>query len=79
MVRLSLSKGRRHGVRPSEVVSTIATHANIPGSMIGKIHIQDRHTLVDVPEKYVAQVLSKAEMYRLQKQPVNVDLATTVE
>jgi ATP-dependent RNA helicase DeaD len=79
MVRLSLSKGRRHGVRPSEVVSTIATHANIPGSMIGKIHIQDWHTLVDVPEKYVAQVLSKAEMYRLQKQPVNVDLATTVE
>jgi ATP-dependent RNA helicase DeaD len=79
MVRLSLSKGRRHGVRPNEVVSTIATHAKIPGSTIGKIHIHDRHTLVDIPEKYLAQVLSKAEMYRLQKQPVNVDLATGAE
>jgi ATP-dependent RNA helicase DeaD len=76
MVRLSFSKGRQHGVRPNEVVSTIATHAKIPGSTIGKIHIHDRHTLVDVPEKYVAQVLSKAEMYRLQQQPVDVDLAT---
>lgn len=75
MVRLTLSKGRRHGVRPNEVVSTIATHANIPGSTIGKIHIHDQHTLVDVPEKYVAQVLSKSDLYRLQKQPVNVDLA----
>ena len=77
MVRLSFSKGRLHGVRPSEVVSTIATHANIPGNSIGKIHIQDRHTLVDVPEKFAALVLAKAEKYRIQKQPVNVELALT--
>jgi ATP-dependent RNA helicase DeaD len=77
MVRLSLSKGRMHGVRPSEVVSTIATHANIPGSTIGKIHIQDRHTLVDVPEQFAAQVLAQAQKYRLQKQPVQVELAST--
>lgn len=74
MVRLTLSKGRLHGVRPSEVVSTIATHANIPGSTIGKIHIQDRHTLVDIPEQFAAQVLAMAEKYRIQKQPVRVEM-----
>jgi ATP-dependent RNA helicase DeaD len=79
MVRLTLSKGRLHGVRPSEVVSTIATHANIPGSTIGKIHIQDRHTLVDVPEQFAAQVLAMAEKYRIQKQPVRVEMATIAE
>jgi ATP-dependent RNA helicase DeaD len=75
MVRLSLSKGRSHGVRPNDVVSTLAYHADIPGSVIGKIHIQDRFTLVDVPEQYAGQVLAKTGDYRLRKQPVLVELA----
>jgi ATP-dependent RNA helicase DeaD len=75
MVRLTLSKGKMHGISPSEIVSTIAYHAEIPGHIIGKIFIQDKHTFVDVPEQYVAQVLSKAEKYRLHKQPVTVERA----
>jgi ATP-dependent RNA helicase DeaD len=75
MVRLTLSKGKMHGISPSEIVSTIAYHAEIPGHSIGKIFIQDKHTFVDVPEQYVAQVLSKAEKYRIHKQPVTVERA----
>jgi ATP-dependent RNA helicase DeaD len=75
MVRLTLSKGKMHGISPSEIVSTIAYHAEIPGHTIGKIFIQDKHTFVDVPEQYVAQVLSKAEKYRIHKQPVTVERA----
>jgi len=52
MVRLSLSMGSMHGIRPNDIVGTIAFHADIPGSTIGKIHIHDKHTLVDVPEKF---------------------------
>ncbi len=75
MVRLTLSKGKMHGISPSEIVSTIAYHADIPGNTIGKIFIQDKHTFIDVPEKYVAQVLSKAEKYRIHKQPVTLERA----
>jgi ATP-dependent RNA helicase DeaD len=75
MVRLTISKGRSHGVRPNDVVSTIAFHAGVPGHSIGKIHIHDRHTLVDVPEDYLAQVLAKSEKYRIRKQPVTVEVA----
>ena len=75
MIRLSISKGRSQGVRPSDVVSTIAFHANIPGYTIGKIHIHDHHTLVDVPEQFLAQVLTNTENYRINKQPVSVELA----
>jgi ATP-dependent RNA helicase DeaD len=76
MVRLQLSKGKAHGIRPNDVVSAIAYHAQIPGSTIGKIHIHDDHTLVDVPEKFVAQVLAKASACRIHKQPINLVLAT---
>ncbi len=75
MVRLTLSKGKMHGIRPNEVVSTIAFYAEIPGNTIGKIHIHDKHTFVDVPEQYVAKVLSKAASFRIHKQPVTVEKA----
>jgi ATP-dependent RNA helicase DeaD len=75
MVRLSISKGRSHGVRPNDIVSTIAFFAEIPGNSIGKILIEDKHTLVDVPEQYVAQVLSKTGNYKLRQQNVSIQLA----
>jgi ATP-dependent RNA helicase DeaD len=75
MIRLAISKGRAHGVRPNDVVSTLAFHAEIPGYAIGKIHIQDQCTLVDVPENYAAQVLAKTGAYRIHKQPVQIDIA----
>ncbi len=72
MVRLSLSMGSLHGIRPNDIVGTIAFHADIPGSTIGKIHIHDKHTLVDVPEKFLAQVLAKNGNYRIRQQPVSL-------
>lgn len=75
MVRLALSKGRAHGVRPADVVGTIAYHADIPGGTIGKIHIENKHTLVDVPEEYVAKVLAKTGDYRIRNLMVTVEVA----
>jgi ATP-dependent RNA helicase DeaD len=75
MVRLMIGKGKSHGIRPNEIVSSIAYYADIPGNTIGKIHIHDQHTFVDVPEEYVGRVLSKAANYRIHKQPVTVEKA----
>ena len=75
MVRLTLSVGKSHGVRPADVVGTIAYHANFPGNNIGDISILDKHTLVDVPQQYVAQTLAKASKYRIRKNAVRLELA----
>ena len=75
MVRLSMSMGRSHGVRPADVVGAIASHADIPGSTIGKIYIEDQHTLVDVPETLVSQVLAKTGKYIIRKQAFTVERA----
>ncbi len=64
MVRLSISQGRVNGISPGEVVGKIASRANIPGSVIGKILIRDRKTLVDVPEEYVSRVLGQNGTYQ---------------
>jgi len=73
MVRLSLSRGKMHGIRPNDVVSAIAYFADIPGKTIGKIYIQEKQTLVDIPEEYVAQVMAKAGSFRIRKQTVAVE------
>jgi len=75
MVRLTLSAGKAHGVRPADVVGTIAYHADFPGHTIGEINILDRHTLVDVPQQYVPQTLAKAGKYRIRKNAVTLELA----
>ena len=68
MVRLKLNKGRAHGIRPSDIVGTIAFHANIPGYTIGKIRIEDKVTFVDIPEDVVEQVLKQNGNYRVGKE-----------
>jgi ATP-dependent RNA helicase DeaD len=75
MVRLSLNMGKKHGIRPNDIVGTIAYHADIPGSSIGKIFIQEKQSYVDVPETLAGQVLAKTGDYRIRQQPVAVKLA----
>jgi ATP-dependent RNA helicase DeaD len=68
MIRLKLNKGRADGIRPNDIVGTLAFHANIPGYVIGKIRIEARQTYVDVPEDLVEQVLKHNGNYRVGKQ-----------
>jgi len=75
MVRLALGAGRDASVQPSQVVSAIARHADIPGREIGKILIQGDRTLVDVPEQFVPQVLAKTGTYRIGKRVLDIERA----
>ena len=74
MVRMQLSMGKKQGVRPNDVVGTIAYHANIPGRSLGAILIEPHHTLVDVPEQFVPQVLGGNGSYQIRKQEVTIQV-----
>ena len=58
MVRLGFAAGREHGLRPGDVVGTLAYQADIPGAVIGRIQIGEDTTWVDVPHDFVDQVLA---------------------
>lgn len=75
MVRISLNLGKSQGVRPNDVVSSLAYFADIPGSSIGKIWIENQNTLVDVPEQFVDKVLGKAGQMKMKKQSVKMERA----
>ena len=42
--------GHRDGVAPREIVGAIANEAGLEGRFIGRIAIEEDHSLVDLPE-----------------------------
>jgi ATP-dependent RNA helicase DeaD len=72
MVRLKINKGKSSGIRPNDIVGTIAFHANIPGYTIGKIRIEDTFTFVDIPADLVEQVMTHNGNYRIGKEKISL-------
>jgi ATP-dependent RNA helicase DeaD len=72
MTRLRLNRGRKHGIKPGEIVSSIAHFADIPGNAIGKIVINDKSTFVDVPDQLVSQVLEDDFQLKIHKNDVEI-------
>lgn len=50
MERFRIEVGREHEVKPGNIVGAIANEAGIDSQYIGRVHIEDRYSLVDLPE-----------------------------
>jgi ATP-dependent RNA helicase DeaD len=70
--RLSIAVGKRDGIRPADVVGSIANEADVPGRDIGPIEIRDEITFVMIPTRYVDQVLQKVGRKRFRGKALNV-------
>ena len=69
-----LGAGRESGIRPGDLVGAIANEANIKSNLIGAIQIEERFSLVDVPERLaqgIMEVLGRARI-KGRKVPVRV-------
>ena len=74
MARLYVGAGRDAGIRPGDLVGAIANEAKISSNLIGAIHIEERFSLVDVPERLapgILEVLGRARI-KGRKVPVRV-------
>jgi ATP-dependent RNA helicase DeaD len=74
-VRLSMALGKRDGIRPGDVVGSIANEAGIPGSDIGPIDIRDDITYVTIPASQRENVLAKLGAAKFRGKPVNLRVA----
>jgi ATP-dependent RNA helicase DeaD len=74
-IRLSIAVGSVDGIRPADVVGSIANEADVPGREIGPIDIRENITFVSVPEQYGDQVIEKLARAKFRGRPVNVKVA----
>jgi ATP-dependent RNA helicase DeaD len=74
-VRLSMAVGKRDGIRPADVVGSIANEAGISGSEIGPIEIRDEITYVSIPARHRDDVIAKLGGAKFRGRPVNLRVA----
>ncbi len=58
-VRLEIGVGSRDGIRPADIVGSIANEADIPGREIGPIEIGEDRTTVSVPAERGRHIVEK--------------------
>lgn len=74
-VQLMIGIGKKDGIRPADVVGSIANEANISGSDIGPMDIRDEFTLVFIPEQYKQQVVTALESARFRGKRFEIKVA----
>ncbi len=72
MVRLYMDAGRSNGLRPADIVYSIASQSNIPGRSIGAINIRKYETYLDVPEAHVEAVLDAMKHGKIRGQSITL-------
>ncbi|MBK7875857.1 MAG: DbpA RNA binding domain-containing protein [Planctomycetes bacterium] len=70
--RLFLAAGRIDNIRPGDLVGAIANEAGIPGDAIGAIEIQDRFSIVEVPEDFAEDIIQALRNTKIRGRKVNV-------
>lgn len=74
MTRLFLSLGKTHGVMAKEIVGMLYREAGLPDGCLGRITLFPKHSLVDVPEQFVGQVIERTRTARLRGRPFRMDV-----
>jgi ATP-dependent RNA helicase DeaD len=74
MTRLYVGAGRDAGIRPGDLVGAIANEAKISSNLIGAIRIEERFSLVDVPERLAQGILEVLGRARIKGRKVGVRL-----
>ncbi len=74
MTRLFLSLGKTHGVMAKEIVGMLYREAGLPDGCLGRISLFPKHSLVDVPEQFVGQVIERTRNARLRGRPFRMDV-----
>jgi ATP-dependent RNA helicase DeaD len=74
-VRLSMAVGKNDGIRPADVVGSIANEAGISGREIGPIDIRDDITYVSIPLRLRDDVIAKLGGAKFRGRPVSLKVA----
>ena len=74
MARLYVGAGRESGIRPGDLVGAIANEAKINSNVIGAIQIEERFSLVDVPESMAKDIIEVLGRARIKGRKVGVRL-----
>ncbi|HLP39943.1 MAG TPA: DEAD/DEAH box helicase [Fibrobacteria bacterium] len=64
--KLFINIGKFQGARPKDILGALAGETGLPGNTFGDIQVFPKHTLVEIPEVHMAQVIAKFKRVRIK-------------
>ena len=74
MARVYVGAGHEAGIRPGDLVGAIANEAKVHSNVIGSIEIEERFSIVDVPESLAPRIIDLLGRARIKGRKVPVRL-----
>jgi ATP-dependent RNA helicase DeaD len=72
MERYRIEVGHEHNVKPGNIVGAIANETGLDSEFIGRIDIQDDHSLIDLPANMPDDILHILQKTRVGGQPLRI-------
>jgi ATP-dependent RNA helicase DeaD len=73
--RLHLNVGEEMGVVAIDIVNSIAGETGLPGKVVGKVDIRERHSFVDVASEHANAILAKLNRAQIKGNKVKIKAA----
>ena len=73
--RLWMSLGAEQGVAPIDFVNAVAGETGLPGKVVGKVDVRERHSFVDVTSEHANGIIAKLNRSQVKGQKVKVKVA----
>lgn len=73
--RLFLNIGSEAGVVPIDIVNAIADRTGLPGKVVGKVDVRERHLFVDVASEHVPTILDHLDQAEIKGRRVKAKVA----
>lgn len=72
---LYIDAGRKDGIRIKDIIGALAGESGVQGSVIGDVDMHETYTLVDIPKKYVKDILKGMKGKKIKKKSVKVSVS----
>ena len=73
--RLWMNLGEEMGVAPIDVVNVVAGQTGLPGKVVGKVDVRERHLFVDVAAEHANSIIAKLNRSEIKGHKVKVKVA----
>jgi len=73
--RLWMSLGAEQGMAPIDFVNAVSGETGLPGKVVGKVDVRERHSFVDVASEHVNSIVAKLNRGEVKGQKVKVKVA----
>jgi ATP-dependent RNA helicase DeaD len=73
--RLWISVGEEQGIKPIDFVNAVAGETGLPGKVVGKVDVRERHSFVDVDAEQANGIIAKLNRAEIKGNKIKVKVA----